>query len=224
MDIQSFKRSFQIAPILLVDGIAAQRSGGQMSILALTEGSEDANYADDNAYFAHFKPLSGATLIDYSPAEYPYASQAMAANAMIKNALRFSLHMDCPARNNGHNYNDLQQTMTFLQQQLDLHNQQGGSFTVSTPAYVYTGCLLVALRDVTSTGDKKVQGAFQWDFVQPLVTAQAAEQVFNNLYAKLTGGLPTPNPPTNSGISTTIGNAPTNQPPSPTNPSTIGTN
>lgn len=222
MDIQSFQRSYQIAPIILVDGIAAQRTGGLMSILALTEGDENANYADSNEYFAHFKVMPGGTLIDYSPAEYPYASQAMAANAMIKNALRFSVHMDCPARNNQQNYSALQQTITRLQQQLDLHNQNGGSFNVATPGFVYTGCLLVALRDVTSAGDKKVQAAFQWEFVQPLVTQQAAEQTFNSLYAKLAGGLPVSNPPTNSGVSTTIGNAPSNQPPSPTNPTTIG--
>ena len=53
---------------------------------------------------------------------------------------------------------------------------------------------------------------FQLDFVKPLITQQAADTAFANLYAKLDGGLPVPNPPTNSGPSAAIGNATTNQP------------
>lgn len=212
MDIQGFKRAYQLAPILLVQGIAAQLPNGQMTILSLTEGSDAVNYADDNEYFAHFEPLPGGTLVDFTAAEYPFASMNMAANAMLQNALHVSLKMQCPVRNNAHNYPALQATITRIQQQLTAHILAGGSFTVATPGFIYSNCLLLNVRDISNAGDKKVQGTFQFDFAAPLITEQAATQTFNNLYSKLAGGLPVGNPPTNSGIDTSIGNAPSNQP------------
>lgn len=213
MDMQTFKRAYQIAPILLVQGIAANLpNNGQMTILALTEGSDSVNYADDNEYFAHFEPLPGGTLVDFTPAEYPFASMNMAANAMLQNALKISLKMLCPVRNNAHNYPALQATVTRIQQQLTAHILAGGSFTVATPGFIYSDCLLLAMRDISNAGDRKVQGAFQLDFAKPLVTQQAAEKTFNALYAKLAGGLPVENPPRNSSVSTSVGNAASNQP------------
>lgn len=212
VSIQGFKREYQIAPILLVQGIATQLPNGQMTILTLTEGSDTVNYADDNEYFAHFEPLPGGTLVDFTPAEYPFASMNMAANAMLQNALRVSLKMQCPVRNNAHNYPALQATITRIQQQLTAHILAGGSFTVATPGFIYSNCLLLNVRDISNAGDKKVQGVWQFDFAAPLITQQAATQTFNNLYAKLAGGLPVGNPPTNSGIDTSIGNAQANQP------------
>jgi len=213
--MQDFKRAYQLAPILLTGGIAANLPNGQMTVLTLTEGTDSPNYSDDSQYFAHFKPLPGGTLVDFTAAEYPFASMNMAANAMLQNALKLSLHMDCPARTGALSYPSIQAIITRIRQQLTAHILAGGSFTVATPGNIYENCLLLALRDVSSAGDRKVQGAFQWDFVQPLITQQAATKSFNNLYTKLANGLPVPNPPTNSGLSTVIGNAPTNQPASP---------
>lgn len=208
MSIQDFKRNYQLAPIALVGGIAAGLPGGMMTILTLTEGSDTVSHANDSDYFAHFKPLPGGTLVDFTPAEYPFASMAMAANAMIQNALKISLSMTCPARDGSNSYPGILSTITRIRQQLTAHILAGGTFTVATPASIYENCLLTALRDVSSAGDKKVQGAFQWEFVQPLVTQQAAAAVYNNLYSKLAGGLPVGNPPTNSGVTTSInGNA-----------------
>lgn len=212
MDMQTFKRKYQLAPILLIQGIAANLTNGQMTILTLTEGSDTVNYADDNEYFAHFEPMSGGTLVDFTAAEYPFASMNMAANAVLQNALKFSMKMVCPARNNAHSYPALQATMTRIQQQLTAHILAGGSFTVATPAFIYTNCLLLNVRDVSNAGDKKVQGVFQLDFAAPLITQQAAEQTFNNLYAKLQGGLPVGNPPKNSSVTTSIGSSSANQP------------
>jgi hypothetical protein len=215
MTIQQFKRSYQLAPIILVQGIAAKLKNGQMTILTLTEGSDSVNYADDNQYFAHFEPVSGGTLLDFTPAEYPLASMSMAANAMIQNGLKISMKMVCPARNNAHNYPALQATITRIIQQLTAHDLAGGSYTVATPAFIYANCLLLNVRDISNAGDKKVQGTFQLDFVQPLITQQAAAQTFNSLYAKLANNLPAGNPPQNSGLATSIGNAPANQPQTP---------
>lgn len=216
MSMQDFKRAYQLAPILLTGGIAANLPNGQMTVLTLTEGSDSVNYADDSSYFAHFKPLPGGTLVDFTAAEYPFASMNMAANAMLQNPLKVSLSMICPARTGPISYPSIQAIITRIRQQLTAHILAGGSFTVATPGNIYENCLLLGLRDVSSAGDKKVQGAFQWDFAQPLITQQAATASFNNLYTKLAGGLPVPNPPKNSGVSTVIGNAPTNQPASPT--------
>jgi len=212
MSIQDFKRAYQIAPIILTQGIAASLPNSQMSVLSLTEGRDSVNYANDNDYFAHFKPLPGGTLVDFSPAEYPFASMAMAANAMIQNALRVSLQMTCPARDGLNSYPNILNTITRIKQQLTAHILAGGMFTVATPGLIYENCLLIALRDVSNAGDKKVQGVFQWDFIQPLVTQEAAAIVYNNLYAKLSAGLPVAAPIKNSGLSNTVGGNTPNQP------------
>ena len=120
--------------------------------------------------------------------------------------------MLCPARTGANNYDSIQAKITRIQQQLTAHILAGGTFTVATPATIYDNCLLTTVRDISNAGDKKVHGVFQWDFVKPLITQQQADAAYNNLYAKLQGGLPVPNPPTNSGPSAAIGSAMTNQP------------
>lgn len=75
---------------------------------------------------------------------------------------------------------------------IETHILSGGSFTVITPAFTYTNCLLTSIRDITSPNDKQVQYMFQWDFVQPLITASGAQQVLGNLMNKFENGLPTP--------------------------------
>ncbi len=210
--VNTFRRDYQIAPILLVGGIAAQMPNGHTTILALTEGDADVNFANESEYFAHFRPLPGATLYDFTPSEYPYASLNMAANAMLQNALKISMRMSCPVRTETNPYPSIQAKITRIQQQLTQHALLGGTFTVATPGLIYADCLLLSLRDVTPAGSNKVQEEFQWDFVQPLVTQQAATQSFNSLYAKLASNLPAGNPPKNSGTTTSIGSAPNNQP------------
>ena len=204
--LTSFQRRFEIAPILLVGGSAANVPGGAMTILTLTEGGE-VTYPDPDQYFAHFKPMPGSTLEDWGIAEYPFANMVMAANAVIQNPLRFSLLMECPAKSNdpNNNYSLKQARITSMKTRLDAHILAGGYFTVATPAYTYANCLLVALKDVSSGGDKQVQMAYQWDFVQPLITQQAATQTYNNSYNKLNGGLPTTSPLTNSGANAAFG-------------------
>lgn len=212
MSIQEFKRAYQLAPIMLVGGIAANLPNGSATILTLTEGSDDVNYATDEEYFAHFRPLPGGTLIDFAAAQYPIFSMAMAANAMLQNALKISLRMDCPARTGTNSYPGIQAIITRIQQQLQAHILAGGTFTVATPGFIYQNCLLLGLRDTSSPSDKKVQTSFEWDFYQPLITQAQATQTYGNLMNKLANGLPVPNPPTNSGVSTSIGNAQSSQP------------
>jgi hypothetical protein len=207
-----FSFSHEIAPIVLEGGIASGVPGEAFSILTLTEGTDFALYEDFNQYFAHFKVLSGGTLQEWSVADYPFASMIMAANAVIKNALHISLMMVCPAQNSSNNYANKIAKMTSIKNQLDNHISQGGFFTVSTPAFTYSNCLLTSLRDVSSPSDKQVQLMYQWDFVQPLLTQSAANIAMNNLTNKFDKQLPTPNPITNSGLDVVVNNPKNTQP------------
>ena len=113
------------------------------------------------------------------------------ANAVIQQPLKISMMMVCPAQNGG-GYLIKQAILTALQTAIQTHLLSGGSFTVITPAYTYTHCLLTSIRDITPVSDKQVQYVFQWDFVQPLITASGAQQVLGNLMNKFENGLPTP--------------------------------
>lgn len=217
----NFALKYEISPIILNEGLATQLAnagaGASMSILALTEGSSTASFAnsqnnyDLSQYFAHFKVLPGGTLQEWQIAEYPFASLQMAANAQIQMPLHVSLMMLCPAQswNTKQKYNlgFTNKTAKFasIKTQLDAHMALGGTFTVVTPAYTYINALLVKLTDVTSSSDKQVQAAWQWDFVQPLVTQQAALQSFNAQYGKLAGQTPVSNPPETAAVSNVVG-------------------
>lgn len=215
MSRSQFRRDYQLDPITLVQGIAQNLPSGRMSILVLTEGSTDVGFVDESRYFAQFRPAPGGTLLDFGISEYPFASMAMAANAVVQNARSIAMIMDCPARTDGNSYPALQAKLTGFVQQLTTHILKGGTFDLTTPGYIYEDCLLRRIVDVTPAGDKKVQQRFQLEFYQPLITQQAAAAAYNNLYNKLANGLPVSNPPRNSGVSTVIGNAPTNQPQTP---------
>lgn len=188
--LEGFRRNYEIAPIWLVGGIAQNQPNKKMSILKLTEGNENIVYADPNDYFAHFKVMSGGSLQDWGLAEYPFASMAMAANAVLQNPLKVSLIMYCPAQTNQNTYTAKSATITSLKYALDNHITNGGYFEVQTPAFTYSNCLLVSLRDITVQGDKQVQSMYQWDFSAPLILPSQTENVMNNLYQKLTQQLP----------------------------------
>lgn len=211
--LPQFALSYEIAPIILVNGIAQQFSNdGMMTILWLTEGTDSPDFTNLDDYFAHFQPLPGSTLEDWTAAEYPFASFVMAANAMVQNELKISLLMKCPAKPGDNSYTGRQATFSLLKSMLDQHISQGGTFIVNTPAYTYQNCLLLNIIDVTSTENKQPQAAYQWNFVMPLVTQAAAAQSYNGLYNKLAGGLPTTSPLMNSGSANTVGNAASLQP------------
>jgi hypothetical protein len=80
-------------------------------------------------------------------------------------------------------------TMQALQQTLSQHINQGGTFTVLTPSYIYVDALLSDLRDVSGQNNNgQPQVEWQWDFEQPLVSAQAAQSQQNGLISKITSG------------------------------------
>jgi hypothetical protein len=204
-----FKLAYEISPIILTGGVA-RLSGNYLPIVAITEvanftlgllnGRSPINL--DN-FFAHFKPVSGSTLIDNEVGDYPFANQSVAANAIIARPKKISMLMLCPAKGSGAYVSKLA-TFTALKDILDSHNQSGGTYIVATPAYMYTNCIMTTMIDVSTSDTKQVQNAYQFDFVQPLITLNQTQEVLNTLMSKLNGGLPTST--LISGITNTIDN------------------
>lgn len=179
----AFQIAYEYSPIFLTGGILGAIP---VPITVITEAL-DVPGVLNKEFFAHFKPLPGGTLADWQVAEYPFANMTVAANAVVQNPLKISMLMVCPAQTQG-GYILKQAQLTLLQTVIQNHIQAAGTFTVITPAYTYTNCLLTSLRDITNPSDKQVQYMFQWDFVQPLITTSGAASVLGNLMQKVTKG------------------------------------
>jgi hypothetical protein len=191
----AYDLSFQISPIILVDGIAANVPFGLLPIIALggqaaaaLQGAISGGVNTD-AFFARYVPVPGSTLVNQSIATYPFASQSVAANATIQNPLNISLRMICPVKDTA-GYLTKLPILTSLQNSLVAHNAAGGRYHVATPAYLYTNMLLTAMTDVTGGGTKQQMIEYQLDFVQPLVTQTQATSALNSLMSKLNSGAP----------------------------------
>ena len=189
----AYDLAFQVSPIVLVDGIASNTLGGMLPIIALTgqaagfvQGALSGGLST-NDFFARFVPIPGSTLVNQTVATYPFANQAIAANATIQQPLTISLRMIAPVKDDA-GYLTKLAIWTALQNSLVAHNAAGGTYTIATPWYIYTNCLLTTVTDTTG-GDTKQQQIFaQWDFVQPLVTQQQASAAYNSLMSKLNSG------------------------------------
>jgi hypothetical protein len=209
----AFQLAYELSPIFLTNGAATNMPGGLFPIISITEAANfvagvlsGAEISLDN-FFAHFRPLPGAGLINQNIAHYPFANQAVAANATIQNPLRISLLMTCPVRNEL-GYPLKLATMTALQTVLQQHNASGGTYTVITPSYYYTNCLLSNLTEVGDSDGKQVQVNWRWDFEQPLLTQQSAQQAQNSLLNKISGGAKIEGNPSWSGLSQSVGQTP----------------
>lgn len=185
----AFKLAYEISPIILVNGLAQNIPGGLLPIMALTEVLDIAG-ALNQEFFASYRPLPGSTLEAWQAAEYPFANLKVAANAVVQQPLNISMLMVCPSQTDG-GYILKQAIMTALKTALDTHILAGGTFTVITPAYTYTNCLMTNFRDISPPSDKQVQLMYQMDFVQPLIQQGTLQQTLNGLMNKLAGGLPT---------------------------------
>lgn len=190
--LAAWKMTFQLSPILLTGGIAQNVPYGVLPIIVFTEALNfvngllsGANIDLDN-FFGHFVPVVGATLIQQDIGYYPFANQAVAANAVIAQPLQASLAMHCPVRDEA-GYLTKLATLMALKAALELHNGSGGTYTVATPSFFYTDMLLTSVRDVSSGESNQQQISWQFDFVQPLLTQRAAQQAQSALMGKLTG-------------------------------------
>jgi hypothetical protein len=203
-----FRLGYEISPVILTNGIAKLIPGGMLPIVALTEatgliaGLLQGNGLDAltniDQYFAHWMPLSGSTLIRNEIGSYPFANQIIAANAIIKQPNNISMLMICPAQKTG-GYATKLATISALKKTLDYHHQSGGTYSIATPSYIYTGCILSAMTDATGGESNQVQTAWRFDFVQPLITLEDAG-AFSAFMQSLEGGLPIIGNPTWSGL------------------------
>src|SRR5262249_27408392 len=137
------------------------------------------NLTNLDSFFANFHPLPGSTLLDQKVGTYPFANQAVAANAVIVDPLAISVRMICPAREDA-GYAIKLATMTALRATLAQHNASGGTYTIATPSFFYTNCLFLKMTDVSDARSHQAQNAWQLDFARPLLTLQDAQQVQNN--------------------------------------------
>ena len=190
----TYDLAFQVSPIILVGGIASNTLGGMLPIIALTgqlagavQGALSSGSLSTDDFFARFVPAPGSTLINQQVATYPFANQVVAANATIQQPLNISLRMIAPVKDTA-GYLTKLAIWTALQNSLAAHNAAGGTYTIATPAYPYTNCILTQMTDVTGGGTKQQQIEYQLDFIQPLVTQQQAATAFNSLISKLSSG------------------------------------
>lgn len=204
----AFKLNYEICPIIMTGGIADQMFGGMIPMLSLTDalgfdagitgfpsdgllgGLLGGGGAGLDEQFAVYQPLPGATLIDNKIGMYPFANQSVAANAVIVQPLTISMLMICPARQEG-DYWAKQGIISALQSSFQQHNISGGLYTIATPSFMYTDCVMTQMTDVSRRDSLQVQNAFKIDFIQPLVTMDQAEQAQNQLTSAIEGGTPT---------------------------------
>lgn len=203
--------AFQKSPIILTNGIASGVPGGMLPIIALTESlnlvtglltGENGPTLDN--FFANFTPVPGSTLIDQSIAEWPFANQSVAANAVIANPLVVSLRMSCPARQRFGYFTRLA-IMMALQATLKKHNAAGGTYVLALPTFFYTNCVMLRMSDITGGESAQPQTEWQLDFRKPLLTQDDATEAQNSLMSKLTGGTQISGDPTWSGLPPTVG-------------------
>jgi hypothetical protein len=135
--------------------------------------------------------LGGGSLIDNQYGKYPFANQTVAANAQIAQPLRIDILMTCPANASRGGFGAKLAILTALQATLATHTNSGGTFTVATPSYIYTNCLLDSLTDATPNSAQQPQSLWKFSFEQPLLTEAQAFQAEGAQMQKLTGGLPT---------------------------------
>ena len=192
----SAQLSYQVCPIILSGGAASQIPGAMLPILSLFSGvganalGLPFDIGDLDDAFGAFNVLPGGTLVKQQIAKYPFANQNVAANATIREPLTLSVIMDAPMR--GPNAWAMKQMiLTSLKATLDSHNNMGGTYTVVTPAYMYTDLIMVSLTDNSRSNNSLPQNAWRFDFEKPLVALADLVGAQNQLMSKISNGTTT---------------------------------
>lgn len=180
--ISQYDLAFQISPIFLSGGIAAQTQG-QLAPITTYTGNIPQNVDESIRYV----PIPGSTLISQTVGMYPFANQVVAANATIKQPLTLSMLMLAPVNQPG-GYQRKLSLFSNLQASLAQHNALGGTYIIATPAYIYYDCLMISMTDSTTEDDNQQQIQWQIDFLQPLLTQAAASAVYGAWLAQVTAG------------------------------------
>lgn len=190
----AYDLAFQVTPIILQGGIAAQIPGGMLPIISLTgqlsafaQNTVSSASLSIDDFYARYIPIPGGTVISNSIGMYPFANQQIAANAIIEQPLHISLLMIAPVKS-ASGYITKLPLLTSLQTSLQNHNNSGGTYIIATPSFLYTNCIMTGMTDVTGGETKQQQVQWQIDFVKPLVTLQQAAAAYNGLMSKLSGG------------------------------------
>jgi hypothetical protein len=207
----AWKVAFQLSPIILVNGLVGDFPGSILPIIAITEAvnfplgvlSSGGDVNLEN-FFANFRPLPGGTLLDQDLGRYPFANQAIAANAVIAQPQTISMEMVCPARGN-FGYLAKLPIMIMLREALYQHNNSGGTYHVATPSFIYTNCIMRSFRDTSNASTAQPQNTWQLDFERPLVTLDQAQAAQSSLMNWLTRQTKFNGPPTWSGLSSAVG-------------------
>jgi hypothetical protein len=193
-----WKTAFQLSPIYLTGGNSwvAQTIGTTVPLILLTEPLTLISslisgniHKELDEFFAHFEPVAGTTLIDNQVSMYPFANRGVAANAMITQPLQISMRMICPVRAS-FGYALKLATMEALQGTLADHNRSGGTYTVLTPSFFYTDCLMTRMVDVSGGESAQRQHTWQLDFIRPLLSVETAisQGATNPLMSKIMNG------------------------------------
>jgi len=197
IELAAFELAYVLSPIFLTNGLATTIPGNMLPLAALLQPAnfalDQANLVsplDQNAAFGHFRPLPGYELLSNDIGDYPFANQAVAANAIISNRRVLSMRMDCPANQPG-SYLAKLATITAMRSALAQHANLGGTYTVATPSGIETNLILLHVVDVSRPDTQQVQNAFQFDFVKVLLTQEQATTALGSLLSKIDGGLPT---------------------------------
>lgn len=209
----SYDLAFQVSPIILQNGIAAAVTGGMLPIVMLTgqlasfiQGFASTSSASTllDSFYCRFLPIPGATVINNTVGQYPFANQQVAANAIIEQPNTISLQMIAPVKDTG-GYLTKLAIFTSLRTSLQQHNISGGTYAIATPSYIYTNCVMTTMVDVTPGGSKQQQIMWQLDFVQPLITQQQAQAAQASMTQALTNGTQITGTPSWSSAATSTG-------------------
>src|SRR5215469_8719294 len=146
--------SYQVCPIILTGGVAANIPGSMLPIFSLLNTIVTSagglplpfNPDDLDNAFASFNVLPGGNLVLQEIGKYPYANQYVAANAVIRQPLTLSVIMDTPMRSTSP-WSLKQAVFSALKAALDSHNNVGGTYTIMTPAYMYDNMVMISLTD-----------------------------------------------------------------------------
>jgi hypothetical protein len=184
----SYRLAFEVSPIILSGGIAPALTGGLLPIIALYGQSALLSVATNaNQFFATYLPLPGSTLIANRVATVPFANQQVAGNSIIQDPLTLSMLMIAPVNTPG-GYLTKLATFTSLQNSLQQHCQAAGTFYIATPAFIYGPCIMTGMSHLGTPEGKQQQIEYQLDFVQPLLTAQAAQAAMGRYLSLSTSG------------------------------------
>jgi hypothetical protein len=223
-DRHYYKLMYQVCPIVLVGGIASQIPDGMLPVLNLMyqnyiqdDGKSHLrlpdNISDLDDVFGTFNILPGGTLIAQTIGKYPFANQWVAANAVIHEPLTVSAIMDAPMRGGGGGssvdaWSVRQVIFMALKATLESHNNQGGLYTIATPAYMYENMVMTALTDNSRGNNSIPQNAWRWDFEKPLVVLSELQGAQNNTISKMSNKVPTNGQVSGPQPGTAVGNPP----------------